>query len=156
MASEISRPLLLPQNRKVRHLRGIYFRNLSFERPRGHATDDSVIKSSPSKAGALKDNAQLLHQSASTESLRPTSARRRSTNLGSATPTMRQDRLETTIDARVADMFFSLHSGGEEEPIYVSEVVERATVRNYILPGSSVQGCCWLHWTEATRNQNIG
>lgn len=32
------------------------------------------------------------------------------------------------IDSRVADAFFSLHVDDEEEPIYVSETVQRSTV----------------------------
>ncbi|KAJ0122363.1 uv radiation resistance protein [Diaporthe amygdali] len=123
--SESTRPLLLPQNRRIRHLRGIYLRNLSFDRPRGKTTDDSAVKHSADKAVSLRENAHL-HHSASSESLRPSTARRRSTNLGSASPVTRQKRLEITIDSRVADSFFTLHAGDEEEPIYISETVERS------------------------------
>lgn len=125
--AEVPRPLLLPQNRKIRHLRGIYLRNLSFDRTQGRTTDDSAVKHSPSKLDSLRENSQL-HHSASTESLRPASARRRSTNLGNATPVTRQKQVDFMIDSRVADAFFSLHSDGEEDPIYVSETVQRSTV----------------------------
>lgn len=124
--AEVSRPLLLPQNRKIRHLRGIYLRNLSFDRPQGRTTDDSAVKHSPSKLNSLRDSSQL-HHSASTESLRPAAARRRSTNLGNATPVTRQRQVELMIDSRVADAFFSLHVDGEDDPIYISETVERST-----------------------------
>ena len=40
----------------------------------------------------------------------------------------RQKKLEGTVDEKVADGFFSLHCEGEEEPIYISEVVERSSV----------------------------
>jgi UV radiation resistance-associated gene protein len=126
--AEPNRPLLLPQNRRIRHLRGICLRNLSFERSRGRTTDDSAVKHSPDKVASLREHAGL-HHSASTESLRPSSARRRSTNLGSASPVTRQKRLELMIDSRVADSFFTLHVEDEEEPIYISETVERSVVR---------------------------
>ncbi|KAI3397188.1 hypothetical protein diail_11162 [Diaporthe ilicicola] len=123
--AETTRPLLLAQNRRIRHLQGIYLRNLSFDRPRGTTTDDSAVKHSPDKAVSLREKAHL-HHSASTETLRPLAARRRSTNLGSASPVTRQKRLELTIDSRVADAFFTLHTEEEEEPIYISETVERS------------------------------
>lgn len=126
--AETTRPLLLPQNRRIRHLRGIYLRNLSFDRPRGKTTDDSAVKHSADKVVSLREHAQL-HHSASTESLRPSTARRRSTNLGSASPVTRQKRLELTIDSRVADSFFTLHAEDEDEPLYISETVERSVVR---------------------------
>ncbi|KAF2746184.1 hypothetical protein M011DRAFT_468674 [Sporormia fimetaria CBS 119925] len=44
-----------------------------------------------------------------------------------ASPQMRQQRLEDLSDSRMADTFFSLHVDGLEEPIYISEVVEKAT-----------------------------
>lgn len=126
--AETTRPVLLPQNRRIRHLRGIYLRNLSFDRPRGKTTDDSAVKHSSDKVASLREHAHL-HHSASTESLRPAIARRRSTNLGSASPVTRQKRLELTIDGRVADSFFTLHAEDEEEPLYISETVERSVVR---------------------------
>ena len=122
-----TRPLLLPQNRKLRHLRGLYLRNLSFVRPRGRTTDDAAINKSPSKLEALRETPQL-HHALSTESFRPTAGRRRSTNLANASPFTRQKKLEYTVESRVADVFFSLHCDGEDEAIYVSEVAERATV----------------------------
>lgn len=129
--AEAPRPVLLPQNRKIRHLQGIFLRNLTFDRPQGQTTDDSAVKHSPSKAESLRETAQL-HHSASSETLRPGAARRRSTNLGNATPFARQRHLEASIDKRVADVFFSLHveGEGEDEPVYISETGERATVSN--------------------------
>ncbi|KAG8159737.1 hypothetical protein KVR01_010374 [Diaporthe batatas] len=123
--AETTRPLLLPQNRRLRHLRGIFLRNLSFDRPRGKTADDSAVKHSPDKVASLREHAGL-HHSASTESLRPSTARRRSTNLGSASPVTRQRRLELTIEGRVADSFFTLHAEDEDEPVYISELVERS------------------------------
>lgn len=125
--AESSRPVLLPQNRKIRHLQGILLRNLAFDRRQGQTTDDSAVKHSPSKAESLRETSQL-HHSASSDTLRPGAARRRSTNLGNATPFTRQRHLEASIDKRVADVFFSLHVEGEDEPVYISETGERATV----------------------------
>lgn len=127
--ADSSRPVLLAQNRKMRHLQGIFVRNLTFDRPHGKTIDDSAVRHSPGKVEALRETVQL-HHSASSEDilLRPGAARRRSTNLGNATPFTRQKHLEASIDKRVADVFFSLHVEGEEDPVYVSEVGERATV----------------------------
>lgn len=129
MSNESTRPLLLPQNRKIRHLRGIYLRNLSFVRPRGRTIDDAAINKSPGKLEALQET-QHLHHARSNESLRQSPReRRRSTNLSNVSPFTRQKRLEFAVENRVADAFFTLHSDGDEDPIYISEVAERATVR---------------------------
>ncbi|KAE9986348.1 hypothetical protein EG328_005851 [Venturia inaequalis] len=56
----------------------------------------------------------------------PSRMRRRSTlEWVSATPQMRQKKLEDIITARIADVFFAIHVDGEEEPIYISEVMEK-------------------------------
>lgn len=61
-----------------------------------------------------------------------TKARRRSTfDWTNATPRTRQQKLEDLIDERLADIFFSLHVTGKDEPIYVSEVVERTMNPNF-------------------------
>ncbi len=53
--------------------------------------------------------------------------RRRSTlNWANAPPETRQKQLEDVVAERLADTFFSLHCADIEEPIYVSEVKERA------------------------------
>ncbi|TVY12847.1 UV radiation resistance-associated gene protein [Lachnellula arida] len=123
MASEASRPLLLPQNRKLRHLQGIYLRNLTLTRPRGQTIDDAALNKTSQK------REPQLHHAQSSEELRPTQkGRRRSSNWGAASPVSRQKKLEDVIDARMADTFFSLHVEGREsdEPVYISEVVEKA------------------------------
>ena len=128
MSTESTRPLLLPQNRKLRHLRGLALRNLAFSRPRGRTIDDAALNKSPAKLESLR-NTPRLHHALSSEALRPPTARRRSTNLANASPATRQKQFEETFDTRLADAFFSLHVEGQEEPIYISEVEERATVR---------------------------
>lgn len=56
--------------------------------------------------------------------------RRRSTlNWAGASPEVRQKKLEDVMGARMGDTFLSIHVDIEEEPIYISEVVDRAMVR---------------------------
>lgn len=130
MSTESStRPLLLPQNRKLRHLRGIYLRNLTFSRPRGRTIDDASLNRSTAKLDTLRETAQL-HHAASSEDLRPSAGRRRSTNPVNINPLTRQKKIEDTFNNRLADSFFSLHVDGEEEPVYISEVEERSTVHS--------------------------
>ncbi|AEO69848.1 bc45f02b-37b3-40d3-b2ac-ed02082c5d8f [Thermothielavioides terrestris] len=130
MSTEPTRPLLLPQNRKLRHLRGISLRNLTFSRPRGHAIDDAALNKSPAKLESLRDAPQL-HHALSSEDLRPPAGRRRSTNLANDSPAARQKKLEDVFESRLADAFFSLHVDAEEDPVYISEVAERATNFNF-------------------------
>ncbi|KAG9238062.1 UV radiation resistance protein-like protein [Amylocarpus encephaloides] len=125
MVGETSRPLLLPQNRKIRHLQGIYVRNLTLTRPRGHTIDDAALNKTPQKLQALRESP--LHHTASSEDLRrPQKTRRSSSNWVGASPGFRQKKLEDVIDSRMADTFFTLHCEGQEDPIYISEVVEKA------------------------------
>ncbi|TAQ83222.1 hypothetical protein B7494_g8455 [Chlorociboria aeruginascens] len=126
MTSESVRPLLLPQNRKLRHLQGIYLRNLTLTRPRGHTIDDAALNKSPQKLQALRE--PQLHHAQSSGDLRkqPSTLRRTSSNWSAASPQSRQKKLEDVIDSRMADSFFSLHCEGQEDPLYISEVVEKA------------------------------
>lgn len=137
MASEPSRPLLLPQNRKIRHLQGIYLRNLTFSRPRGQTIDDAGLNKSPGKLEALREP-QLHHAHSSSDLRQPQGARRTSTNWAGESPGFRQKKLEDVVDSRMADTFFSLHCRGQEEPIYISEVAKKAmnpTFRFFDLSG---------------------
>lgn len=126
------RPLLLPQNRRLRHLQGVYLRNLTFSRPRGHTIDDAALNKTPAKLEALRESLHEpnLHQALSSDDisrkLRPGKMRRRSTNWTAQSPGVRQKKLEDVIEHGTADVFFSLHSEGSEEPLYVSEVAEKA------------------------------
>ncbi|KAK8058093.1 p63 protein [Apiospora phragmitis] len=106
---ESTRPLLTPQNRRLRHLHGIYLRNLTFERHQLKTTDD-------------------LHHSASSDTLsdRPPTS-----------PTQYQSRQQEPgyaskaagigHQSRAADVFFSLHVQGVDDPVYISEVGTRST-----------------------------
>lgn len=58
--------------------------------------------------------------------------RRRSTfDWSNATPRIRQQKLESLVEERLVDVFFSLHVAGEDEPVYVSEVAERTMNPNF-------------------------
>ncbi|KAL8964626.1 MAG: hypothetical protein Q9183_004322, partial [Haloplaca sp. 2 TL-2023] len=58
--------------------------------------------------------------------------RRRSTvNWTNATPQVRQKKLEDVTGTKLADMWFSLQCEGISEPLYVSEVVEKAMNVNF-------------------------
>ncbi|KAG9241989.1 UV radiation resistance protein and autophagy-related subunit 14-domain-containing protein [Calycina marina] len=129
MASESSRPLLLPQNRRIRHLRGIYLRNLTLERPHGQTIDDGVLNTTSSKLEALRSSP--LHHSHSHSELRNLRPRRVSSNWSGTTPDFRQKKLENVIETRMADSFFTIHCDAQEEPIYISEVVEKAMNPTY-------------------------
>jgi hypothetical protein len=58
---------------------------------------------------------------------------RRSSTLewASASPLTRQKKLEDITAGRMADTFFSLHVDGQEEPVYISEVAEKAMNPNF-------------------------
>ncbi|KOS21668.1 UV radiation resistance-associated protein [Escovopsis weberi] len=155
--SEPRRPRLLPQNRKLRHLKGLSLRNLSFA-PSSHPRvldDDAYPSQSPNQLEVLREAGELL-SSQSSEGHghghdhdhdheaerrdrsdarpvrpRPQSPRRASLSLAHATPATRQARLESLVDDIVGDVFFSLHVDSLEEPIYISEVRERSTNFNF-------------------------
>ena len=126
MASEGLRPLLLPQNRRLRHLQGISLRNLTLTRPRGYTIDDAALNKTPAKIEALREP-QLQHAQSSDNlnaKIRPGKPRRRSTIWTGQSPGYRQKKLEDVIEGGMADTFFSLHCEDVDEPIYVSEVVK--------------------------------
>ncbi|KAI4205641.1 MAG: hypothetical protein LQ348_001146, partial [Seirophora lacunosa] len=155
------RPWLLPSNRKLRHLEGISIRNLALSRPsnlpQAKAADDESLPTSlrtPTKALALREK-KLEHSRSSSDlrqspnsrkipdvdtqekGLKPdqpprNQLRRRSTlNWTNASPQTRQKKLEDVAGSKLADTWFSLHCEGVAEPVYVSEVVEKAMNPNF-------------------------
>lgn len=130
-------------------------------RPRGKTIDDEAIPStlkSPTKALALREsrglahsrsssdlktsedaarrgNGELLHPKSPRKPERPATSkglRRRSTmEWSGASPLTRQKRLEDITASRMADTFFSLHVDSHDEPIYISEVVDKAMNPNF-------------------------
>ena len=144
--SEPRRPRLLPSNRKLRHLKGLSLRNLTFLPTHTRTTDDALVpQPSHSKLEAVREDGLKLSHSRSSGNLRrdslkdatglgrPTRPRRTSLNLGGAhgNPGVRQKTLEEVVDGIVGDVFFSLHADDRDEPVYVSEVRERSTNFNF-------------------------
>ncbi|KAG5663463.1 hypothetical protein KAF25_001399 [Fusarium avenaceum] len=137
--AEPRRPRLLAQNRKLRHLHGIWLRNLSFAPTSLRTADDADLATSWSKLPVLRESNQL-HPSKSSESLRkdskrpdlrPQQKRRTSLSLAHINPLVRQKKLETLLEESAGDVFYSLHVDGNDDPVYVSEVRERATSFNF-------------------------
>ncbi|KAF2865169.1 UV radiation resistance-associated gene protein [Massariosphaeria phaeospora] len=130
-------------------------------RSRGRPIDDDALPSalkSPTKALALRETRKLAHSRSSSDLQssedpagrsngdvsQPTSPtklarpapvkglRRRSTLEWSGGSLLtRQKKLEDITRDRMADTFFSLHVDAQEEPVYISEVVERAMNPNF-------------------------
>ncbi|KAL6863852.1 hypothetical protein J3F83DRAFT_743685 [Trichoderma novae-zelandiae] len=152
--SEHRRPRLLPQNRKLRHLKGLSLRNLSFAPVQLRTADDAALHRSPNK---LMQSGQL-HGSRSSDNLRQDSRadlaraqppRRTSLSTLSTSPAQRQRRLKELLDDTLGDVFFSLHVAGIDGPVYVSEVRERSANFNFqffdlAARGSSVSRACRL------------
>ncbi|KAJ5370653.1 uncharacterized protein N7496_006745 [Penicillium cataractarum] len=142
------RPWLYASNRKLRHLHGISVRNLVVTPPsnraRGKTIDDDDIPNtlkSPSKILAQNETRPLQPSRSFTDlKSRPSqdghvdkrpemreSRRRSLLPWNDPNPHTRQIRLEDITKSRMADTFFSLHCDGIEEPVYISEVVDKAT-----------------------------
>ncbi|WZH41942.1 UV radiation resistance associated p63 [Fusarium acuminatum] len=138
--AEPRRPRLLAQNRKLRHLHGIWLRNLSFAPTSLRTADDADLATSSSKLPVLRESNQL-HPSKSSESLRkdskrpdlrPQQKRRTSLSLAHINPLARQKKLETLLEESAGDVFYSLHVDGNDDPVYISEVRERTLMdRNF-------------------------
>lgn len=140
------------QNRKLRHLHGISVRNLVVTPPsmqvRGKTIDDDDIPNalkSPSKILAQNES-RSLHSSRSFTDLKSRTSqenqadkrpamresRRRSTlPWNDPNPRTRQIRLEDITKSRMADTYFSIHCEDIDEPVHISEVVDKATNPNF-------------------------
>ena len=139
--SQHRRPRLLPQNRKLRHLKGISLRNLSFAPANLQTADDAAIVRSPNKLGSLHGAGQLLSSRSSdtlrtdglrAEKRRPKAQPRRvSLSLANSNPFTRQKTLESLVESSVGDVFLSLHVAQCLEPVYISEVRHRSSVRHW-------------------------
>ncbi|CAG8257844.1 unnamed protein product [Penicillium salamii] len=142
------RPWLYAWNRRLRHLQGVSIRNLVVTPPatraRGKTIDDDDIPNTLKSASKLlsQNENHPLHPSKSFTDLKSQShankdsnankepamrPRRRSTLFwNDPNPRTRQVKLEDIVNSRMVDSFFSLHCEGIEEPVYISEVAERA------------------------------
>ena len=111
-------------------------------RPRGKTIDEDDIPTTLKTPDKLRQSeTRALHHSRSYTDLNHAprkdpqgsddhleQLRRRSTlPWSAATPEARQGKLEDVVRSRMADTWFSLHCDGVEEPVYISEVVEKST-----------------------------
>ncbi|KAI9878209.1 MAG: hypothetical protein M1830_001553 [Pleopsidium flavum] len=97
-----------------------------------HSRSSNDLKSPPPKDVSSKP--KLVGGLDGSAEARPSMGRlrRRSTlNWTGASPAVRQKKLEDVTGGRMADTWFSLHCEGVEEPIYVSETVEKAMNPNF-------------------------
>lgn len=96
-----------------------------------YSRSSNDLKSPPALNGSIykKDEEEETLNGSLKKKPRPTDQklRRRSTlNWTNALPEARQKKLENVAAERLADTWFSLHCSDIEEPVYVSEIVERA------------------------------
>lgn len=91
----------------------------------------------PTKGDRIPDGGQNQESSETEDGLKPkpplrNKMRRRSTlNWTNATPQVRQKKLEDVAGSKLADTWFSLHCNAIAEPVYVSEVIEKAMNPNF-------------------------
>ena len=78
-------------------------------------------------------NGSLHKPTSPTLPVRPAKGMRRRSTLewANASPLSRQKKLEDITAGRMADTFFTLHMEGQEEPVYISEVAEKAMNPNF-------------------------
>lgn len=126
----MERPLLSPHNLRLRHLKAVHVRNLTFARPRAQTIDDVDLNTaSSSKLAAVPESPSFTTDDIPSRTQgRPAQLRRRSTNWAGKSPNLRHRRLEEVIENGVADSFFSIHCQGLDEPIHISEVVIKSMV----------------------------
>ncbi|KAF3046997.1 hypothetical protein E8E12_010125 [Didymella heteroderae] len=133
--------------------------SLAPTRSRGKTIDDEALPStlkSPTKTLALREGKPLTHSRSSSDlnsiededrfdhgglrkpttparPVRPAKGMRRRSTLEwtNASPLTRQKRLEDITAGRMADTFFTLHIEGQKEPIYISEIAEKAMNPNF-------------------------
>ncbi|KAL8860706.1 MAG: hypothetical protein Q9178_002736 [Gyalolechia marmorata] len=94
-----------------------------------HSRSSNDLRTPPTSRQALDGTNGKGDSSTDLGKVRPLRGkiRRRSTlNWTSAPPQVRQKKLEDVASSRLADTWFSLHCQDVDEPIYVSEVVEKA------------------------------
>ncbi|KAF3009726.1 hypothetical protein E8E13_009127 [Curvularia kusanoi] len=79
------------------------------------------------------DNGSLRKPTTPTRPVRPAKGMRRRSTLewANASPLTRQKKLEDITAGRMADTFFTLHMDANTEPVYISEVAEKAMNPNF-------------------------
>ncbi|KAI8943337.1 hypothetical protein NX059_001354 [Plenodomus lindquistii] len=97
-----------------------------------HSRSSSDLKSSPE---AARTNGSLREPTTPTKPSRPGFGkelmRRTTMDWANASPLTRQKKLEDITAGRMADTFFTLHVDEQDEPVYVSEVAEKAMNPNF-------------------------
>ncbi|KAL8770911.1 MAG: hypothetical protein Q9209_003562 [Squamulea sp. 1 TL-2023] len=94
-----------------------------------HSRSSDDLRSPPANPKTLNSTDGNKEGSKDSGKVRPMKGkiRRRSTlNWTNAHPQVRQQKLEDVASSRLADTWFSLHCEGVKEPVYVSEMVEKA------------------------------
>ena len=95
-----------------------------------HSRSSNDLKSpTPLNGSIYKNDKEAACNTPPTKTSRPAAQklRRRSTlNWTNALPDARQKKLENVAAERLADTWVSLHCSNIEEPVYISEVIERA------------------------------
>ncbi|WPH01975.1 Hypothetical protein R9X50_00482900 [Acrodontium crateriforme] len=101
----------------------------------GHSRSSSDLQrvaEHPSNDSISKENDNLVDNNNEAQASRtpkrpplPRPRRRNTLEWVNATPQSRQEKWESATAERLADIFFSLHVHGIEEPIYISETVDR-------------------------------
>lgn len=132
MITDSQRPLLLPQNRRIRHLQAIYLRNLSLTLPQDPIpshTQSNTSHSSTSLAVCLSphscNNPQLPFSESSHCSSLSKLWRQSASWLGVLASSNEREP-EQMIDSNAANLFISLHCASQIEPIYISEIVKNS------------------------------
>ncbi|RKF56286.1 UV radiation resistance-associated gene protein [Erysiphe neolycopersici] len=125
MAVEPPRPLLLPQNRKIRHVQGIYLRNLTLP-PSEDAIADNGSKTSGTKSRSFQDHKPPLQRSKSFQDNVLKELQKDSINWAGASASLHQRTLEQVRVNNSADTFITLHCASQMEPIYISEIIENS------------------------------
>ncbi|KAI5807003.1 UV radiation resistance protein and autophagy-related subunit 14-domain-containing protein [Geopyxis carbonaria] len=125
-ATSIPLPVLLPQNRRLRHLSGLSLRNLGAPAtPPGASPAPSKLPTTPATAaGEVDDDVPPIPTLDNSQMKKPEQRRRRSTKV-------LLQRWESASQTLRGDAFFSLHrmptvEGEEGKPLYISEVVPKS------------------------------
>ncbi|KHJ31156.1 putative uv radiation resistance protein [Erysiphe necator] len=123
MANDPPRPLLLPQNRKIRHLQGIYVRNLTLP-PLDDCITNDISLSSGLRSRSLQVHKPPLQRSNSFQDDELRELQRYNTNRVGASSGLRRKTLDQVMASNSADTFVTLHCASQIDPIYISEIIE--------------------------------
>ncbi|CAL8574165.1 hypothetical protein XPA_000135 [Xanthoria parietina] len=115
------------------------------ERKLEHSRSSNDLRTPPKSRKILNSSNANDRLSTDAGKVRPVKGkiRRRSTlDWTSAPPQVRQKKLEDAASSRLADTWFSLHCQGTNEPVYVSEMVEKAMNFDFRFFDLNIYGPC--------------